>query len=111
MKTKTLRMIPALCLMLPCLGSAVAVAENYTVEQSDKAFQPQNLTIKAGDTVEFLNNDPFFHNIFSLSESKFFDLGSFPQGESRSITFENPGKVTVECAIHPQMQMTIEVEE
>jgi plastocyanin len=39
-----------------------------------------------------------------------FDLGSFPQGQSRKATFTKPGTVEVECAIHPQMKMVIQVE-
>jgi plastocyanin len=38
-----------------------------------------------------------------------FDLGSYPQGQSKSVTFDKAGKVEVECAIHPQMKMTVEV--
>jgi plastocyanin len=47
--------------------------------------------------------------VFSLSDIQFFDLGSYPQGESKSVTFEKQGIIEVECAIHPDMKMTIEV--
>ena len=67
-------------------------------------------TVKVGDEIRFTNQDPFFHNIFSLSDTMFFDLGSYPQGEFRSIKVEKPGVVEVECAIHPSMQMKIIVE-
>ncbi|MDX1757696.1 MAG: plastocyanin/azurin family copper-binding protein [Marinobacter sp.] len=97
-------------LMLATMATGVA-AETYTVGQQDKSFTEEQLTIKTGDNVEFENNDPFFHNVFSLSDTKFFDLGSYPKGESRTVEFTEPGIVEVECAIHPQMKMTIEVEE
>ncbi len=61
--------------------------------------------------MKFINNDPFFHNVFSLSDTEMFDLGSYPQGESRDVTFNTPGVVEVECAIHPEMHMTIQVKE
>ncbi len=91
--------------------SIQAVAEDHVVGQKDKAFTKQTLEIQKGDTVEFINQDPFFHNVFSLSDAKLFDLGSFPKGESRKITFDAAGEVEVECAIHPDMLMTITVKE
>ena len=89
--------------------SSMAVAQEYSVNQKNKAFSVMKLEIKVGDTVNFQNSDPFFHNIYSLSDTKTFDLGSYPEGQHRSVTFKKPGKVKVECAIHPQMMMEIEV--
>lgn len=91
------------------LTASSAHAQNYVVAQKDKAFVPAHLRIKVGDTVDFVNGDPFFHNVFSLSDAKTFDLGSYPEGQGRKVTFDTPGVVTVECAIHPHMKMTIEV--
>ncbi len=88
----------------------VADAAEYEVVQKNKTFSVKELTIKAGDTVKFTNEDEFFHNVFSLSDLKTFDLGSYPKGEYKSITFDKAGKVEVECAIHPSMLMTINVE-
>lgn len=92
------------------LLSARAVAADLLVDQKDKQFSKKVLKIKVGDVIEFRNSDPFAHNIFSLSDTKSFDLGSYPQGQSKKVTFDKPGKVEVECSIHPSMQMTIEVE-
>jgi plastocyanin len=95
-----------------CLLLAVALnatAAEFTVDQKDKQFSVSHLKIKVGDTVNFVNNDPFFHNVFSLSDAKTFDLGSYPQGQGRTLTFNNPGVVEVECAIHSQMKLVVEV--
>ena len=89
----------------------VANAEEHTVTQQGLAFDRASLTVKVGDSVPFVNQDAEFHNIFSLSDTATFDLGSFGQGESRSHVFDAPGEVEVECAIHPDMIMTIEVAE
>ena len=91
------------------LAAAAAPAAEYTVNQQHKSFSATSLAIKVGDKVSFVNSDPFFHNVFSLSDTKTFDLGSYPKGQNRVVTFDNPGKVDVECAIHPTMKMTIEV--
>ena len=94
--------------------SAVAVAasagaKEFEVGQKDKQFTQKALTVKVGDSVVFKNEDPFAHNVFSLSDSKTFDLGSYPKGQSKTVTFDKPGTVEVECAIHPGMQIVVEV--
>lgn len=89
--------------------SPLAAAENV-VSQKDKKFSTDKLTVKAGDEVKFRNDDPFFHNVFSLSDASTFDLGSYPKGESKTVKFEQAGTVEVECAIHPSMKMVIEVQ-
>jgi plastocyanin len=94
--------------------TSATYAADYTVEQKDKTFvyngvKTETLKVKMGDVVHFKNLDPYFHNVFSLSDVKFFDLGSYPQGQFKSVTFDKAGKVEVECAIHPQMTMTVEV--
>jgi len=86
-----------------------AVSQEHEVAQKNKAFSKKQLQIKVGDVVSFPNQDPFFHNVFSLSETKTFDLGSYKKGETKKITFNEPGTVEVECAIHPKMTMVIEV--
>jgi plastocyanin len=99
-----------LTLALGVVLSSTAYAQ-HTVEQKDKLFMPDDLTIKVGDSVTFTNDDPFFHNVFSMSEAKTFDLGNFPSGESRTVTFDTAGIIDIECTIHPLMNMTITVEE
>jgi plastocyanin len=94
--------------------SSFAQAEEFTVTQTDKTFKMsgakvEKLTIKVGDSVKFLNEDPWFHNVFSLSDAKTFDLGSYPKGQFKTVTFDKPGQVEIECAIHPQMQLHLEV--
>jgi hypothetical protein len=59
-----------------------------------------------GATVDFPNEDDFYHNVFSLSNAagpNGFDLGRYPKGASRSWTFPKPGTVSVFCHIHSDM--------
>ncbi len=86
-----------------------AGAKEFEVGQKDKQFTQKALTVKVGDSVVFKNEDPFAHNVFSLSDSKTFDLGSYPKGQSKTVVFDKPGTVEVECAIHPGMQIVVEV--
>ena len=102
-----------LALVLPCigpiLGGAAWASQAHVVAQKNKASSVKKLSIKVGETVKFVNEDSFAHNVFSLSAVKSFDLGSFGNGGSKSITFDKPGKVEVECAVHPDMRLDIEV--
>ncbi len=96
--------LPLLCLTLS------AHAAEVVVTQKNKSFSTKKLKIKVGDTIKFSNEDSFAHNVFSLSPAKGFDTGSFGNGQVRPVTFDKPGKVEVECAIHPDMRMDVEVE-
>ena len=91
------------------LSAAAAWAAEYVVGQKNRTFSTNSLKAKVGDTVNFRNDDPFFHNIFSLSDTQSFDLGSYSQGQSRKVTLQKEGRIDVECAIHPEMKMVIEV--
>ncbi len=91
------------------LGAAPAWSGEHIVSQKNKAFSVKKLTIKAGDSVKFVNDDSFAHNVFSLSDAKSFDLGSYGQGVSKSVSFDKPGTVEVECAVHPDMRLVVEV--
>ena len=86
-----------------------AHADDHAVGQANKAFSVLVLKAKVGDTVTFKNDDGFAHNVFSLSEVQNFDLGSYKKGETRQLKLTTPGTIEVECAIHPEMRMTIEV--
>ncbi len=77
------------------------------LDQRDQTFVPYVLAITVGSTVEFPNNDRTYHNVFSLSKTRRFDLGRYPRGQSRSVRFDKPGVVRVFCEIHSQMNAWI----
>ena len=89
--------------------SVPAAAAEHEVKQKGNTFSTSNVKIKVGDAVSFKNEDPHFHNVFSLSDAQSFDLGSYAQGQAKAVTFKKEGKVEVECAIHPAMKMTVDV--
>jgi plastocyanin len=78
-----------------------------TLDQKNLQFHPQVLPILVGTTVDFPNQDNLFHNVFSYSQPKEFDLGRYPKDDSRSVRFDKPGVVRVYCDIHSQMNATI----
>lgn len=71
--------------------------------QKNKQFSPHLLVIPAGTSVEFPNEDPFFHNVFSLFNGKRFDLGLYESGTTRSVRFDREGVSYIFCNIHPEM--------
>lgn len=93
-------------ILLLCGANA---AREVVIKQQDKKFSVATLQAKVGDTLVFMNNDPYVHNIFSLSDAQSFDLGSFGKGELRKVTLQKEGKIDVECAVHPEMHLTVEV--
>ncbi|MDB5856799.1 MAG: methylamine utilization protein [Ramlibacter sp.] len=104
-----MRTSQAIAFLLLSLLFAQAQAGEHVVSQKGKAFAVKKLTVQQGDSVRFVNDDPFAHNIFSLSDAKSFDLGSYGQGQSKAVVMDKAGTVDVECAVHPDMKMTIEV--
>jgi hypothetical protein len=77
------------------------------LDQRDEAFLPYVLAVATGTTVDFLNSDVTYHNVFSLSKPKRFDLGRYARGERKSVRFELPGVVRVFCDIHSHMNAWI----
>ena len=90
-------------------GLKAAAPERGTLTQKNRRFDPEIVVVPLGSTVSFPNEDPIFHNVFSLSRSKQFDLGYYPAGETRSVRFEKAGIVQIYCHIHPDMSAAIVV--
>jgi plastocyanin len=76
---------------------------SYRLVQKDKMFTPHLLVVPTGSQVEFPNQDPFFHNVFSLFNGKRFDLGLYESGTSRRVQFDREGVSYIFCNIHPEM--------
>jgi plastocyanin len=77
------------------------------LDQRNETFVPGVVAITAGSIVSFPNSDRVYHNVFSLSKPRRFDLGRYPRGQSRSVAFDKPGVVRVFCEIHSHMSAYI----
>jgi plastocyanin len=77
------------------------------VRQQSRRFDPPLLAVTRGQEVAFPNADPFFHNVFSPSPARKFDLGQFKRGIAKKKAFPETGVVDVFCNIHPEMAATI----
>lgn len=89
--------------------TARPAAESAAIVTRSKALFPHVLTVPAGSTVAFPNEDPISHNLFSLSPGNSFDLGLYRRGAGKSRKFDTPGQVNVYCNVHPNMSAVIHV--
>jgi len=87
--------------------SAPPPAMRARIAQRDEQFTPHVAAVTVGSTVDFPNEDPFFHNVFSLSRAATFNLGRYRSGTSRSEVLANPGAVKVFCQLHSQMSAVV----
>ncbi|MEN3369888.1 MAG: hypothetical protein V7609_2031 [Verrucomicrobiota bacterium] len=89
-------------------SQAAAAKSPAQVAQKNIAFAPDLLPILIGSTVEFPNMDETYHNVFSYSKTKRFDLGRYRKDEKPTmVVFDKPGAVTIHCEIHERMRGTI----
>ncbi len=77
------------------------------VSQKKAQFSPHVLPVVVGTTVEWPNKDDIYHNVFSYSEAKYFDLGLYKNGDTKSVTFDKAGRVDVFCSIHSSMSCIV----
>jgi plastocyanin len=80
-----------------------------TIRQRNEVFTPRVVAVTVGSEVEFPNDDPIYHNVFSLSRARTFNLGRYPQGATRSVRFDRIGIIKVFCEIHSHMSATVMV--
>jgi plastocyanin len=91
--------------------STGAFAATEVIHQKGRLFSTDSITVKKGEMLTFLNDDTVPHNIMSASQGNEFNLGSQSPGSSTEVTFKEAGDVTVICAIHPRMKMSVKVVE
>jgi plastocyanin len=104
-----MRRLAVFVLVISAGLSAGALAGNQMIHQQGRVFGPDNVSIKKGEVLTFLNDDTIPHNIMSASKGNEFNLGSQGPGMSTDVTFKESGDVQVICAIHPRMKMMVKV--
>lgn len=88
-------------------AKTVQVVTKKTISQKGALFSPRVLPVVTGTTVEWPNEDEIFHNVFSISETKEFDLGLYKKPEVKKVTFDKPGRADVFCSIHSTMSCVV----
>jgi plastocyanin len=87
--------------------ATVPTAPRARLVQKDKRFSPHVIAIRVGSEIEFPNQDPFFHDVFSIYRGKPFDLGLYESGTSRKVRFSQTGVSYIFCNIHPEMSAAV----
>jgi plastocyanin len=92
-------------------GKAFPAPEAHAkMDQKNLVFSPHVLAVVQGTTVDFVNSDAVLHNVFSPDKCcEQFNLGSWPQGQSRPYTFKSVCRSTLLCKVHPEMEGFIAV--
>jgi plastocyanin len=90
---------------------AAASSPQYMVSQLGRTFQPRELTIRRGDSVQFVNDDgDLLHHAYVESDSFNFDSGDLKPGSKTNVNFPTAGRFLVLCAIHPKMKLIVHVQ-
>lgn len=84
-------------------------APTFTMTTRRKTFLPHVVAVPVGATINFPNEDPIAHNLFSLTPGNTFDLGLYRKGPGKPHKFETPGVVSIYCNVHPNMSAVVHV--
>jgi plastocyanin len=73
------------------------------IDQAHMQFSPRVMVVAAGDSIQFTNLDTLYHNVFSVSTARHFDVGRMPPGSADTVRFDRPGVINLHCELHPEM--------
>lgn len=112
-RTRTLAAM-ALCLASAAVSAAMHATawatQEIVVSQKQRAFQPNDIALRRGDTLRIVNDDgELLHHAFIRSERMNFDSGEQEPGSAVRVRFTSAGTFQVNCAIHPRMRLTVTV--
>lgn len=88
--------------------ATTAAGNGAQVIMTNRAYDPKEITVKAGDTVTWVNQDAPKHDV--VADNGEFKSGLFDKGQSFSFTFANAGTYPYHCSIHPGMTGTVIVQ-
>ncbi len=99
------------CLLAAAIAMAAGIVEaaEYTISQKGRQFSEKTLSAQVGDTVAFLNDDKYAHNIYSETPGFEFDFRKQMPGDNDILVLDKAIVIDIRCAIHPRMRMTISV--
>ncbi len=92
------------------LTSGPASAEEISISQKKRRFTPNLVNAKVGDTLLFVNDDRYAHNLYSETEGFEFDVRKQMPGDEHRLELKKSGTFTIHCVIHPRMNMKVNVE-
>jgi plastocyanin len=110
LRTMVRRWLPALVVFaLTGPVPLLAWAAGHLIVQKNRAFDAADVTIAAGDSLCFFDEDPFLHQIYVKSPTMNFESTEQPLGQTIDVRFPTPGSFAVRCHIHPTMSLDVTV--
>lgn len=112
-ESRDIQDVPAVAYIVGPIPGATTARPSGPLElaQKGEAFRPPLLVVPVGAKVSFPNGDSLFHNVFSYSRARRFDLGRYPKGEAKTVVFDKPGYIKVLCEVHKWMRAGVLVVE
>jgi plastocyanin len=98
--TRAAPFVVALAFLLPMLTSASARAEDHTNEIKGLAFNPDQISVRAGDSVTWINHDSDRHHL----QGDGFESQDLTNGAKFTVQFPEPGEIAYHCTIHTYME-------
>ena len=92
----------------PATSTTATAGPTGTIDIADFKYDPETVTVKAGSEVTWTNSDAAAHT--ATADDSSFDTGDLDQGDSKSVTFDKPGRFTYYCRFHPFMKATVAVQ-
>lgn len=103
-----IRLLPVVVLLLAGITGASLAKAEQVIDQKDKQFSQDAVTVKAGDSVSFTNSDQVSHDLSVKNPDGSRQSSTMQKpGDKLSITFDKLGSYQVQCLIHPKMKMTV----
>jgi|SRR5689334_3456801 len=109
MKTHSRRLALAVAVSALLFPAVAGDAPDHVINQKDREFSKNEITIKPGEAIVFKNEDNVTHNVFSNSKINPFHIKIQQPGSSSTVQFTNEGVTEVRCAIHPKMKLLVTV--
>jgi plastocyanin len=102
------RTLPVVVLLLAGITGALPAKAEQVIDQKDKRFSQDAVTVKAGESVSFTNSDQVSHDVSVKNPDGSRQSSTMQKpGDKQSVTFDKPGSYQVQCLIHPKMKMTV----
>ncbi len=110
MKRKLLFVSDIALVAAMAITTAAIAQDPVRITQKGKQFSQDKVSLSAGQSILFVNDDTVAHNVYAIVKGKKQDLGLQKPSEEGGITFDNAGTYRVRCAIHPKMKMLVKVQ-
>lgn len=96
-------------LLTAMLASAALAAESHRITQKKRSFSQPDITLAAGDTIQFGNDDEFIHQVYVDAPGFKVDTAESEPGNTIDVKFTKSGDFEVHCHIHPKMLLLVHV--